>query len=239
MSVWNLKAVHDGQYQSIVRDGLQLHLDAGDNKSWTGTGTWNDLTLNGLNATLVNNPTFVAAPGAFNLSAASLQYFTIPNSTLLDGQFFSIEVWIKTNNTNQNGFYFSKGEVNTQYALFQESTSLKSRINNGVTWVDTISVTTSSFMNTTSWYQVVHTHTSAIQRLYINSSLIATGTTVANVPTTTGGQSIGAYGGVAGAGGRGYYFDGSIAIVRIYNRVITSREVIKNYNFHKARFGLT
>lgn len=44
---------------SIVRNGLVLHLDAANKKSYPGTGTaWNDLSGNNNNGTLLNGPTF-------------------------------------------------------------------------------------------------------------------------------------------------------------------------------------
>jgi hypothetical protein len=44
---------------NIVTDGLVLYLDAANQKSYPGTGTtWNDLSGNGNNGTLVNGPTF-------------------------------------------------------------------------------------------------------------------------------------------------------------------------------------
>jgi hypothetical protein len=44
---------------SVVRDGLVLHLDAANKKSYVGTGTaWNDLSGANNNGTLVNDPTY-------------------------------------------------------------------------------------------------------------------------------------------------------------------------------------
>jgi hypothetical protein len=43
----------------IVTDGLVLCLDAGNPKSYTGSGTtWTDLSGNGNNGTLTNSPTY-------------------------------------------------------------------------------------------------------------------------------------------------------------------------------------
>jgi hypothetical protein len=43
----------------IVTDGLVLCLDAGDGKSYSGSGTtWTDRSGNGNNGTLTNDPTF-------------------------------------------------------------------------------------------------------------------------------------------------------------------------------------
>jgi hypothetical protein len=49
-------------------------------------------------------------------------------------------------------------------------------------------------------------------------------------------MSIGVYGGFNGS--RGYFYNGNIAIVRVYNRVLSASEVAQNYNATKTRFGL-
>ena len=48
----------------IVTDGLVLCLDAGDRKSYSGSGTtWTDRSGEGNNGTLVNGPTFDSGNG--------------------------------------------------------------------------------------------------------------------------------------------------------------------------------
>ncbi len=48
----------------VVKDGLVVCLDAGNPKSYPGTGnTWYDLTINGNNGTLTNGPTFSSING--------------------------------------------------------------------------------------------------------------------------------------------------------------------------------
>ena len=49
-------------------------------------------------------------------------------------------------------------------------------------------------------------------------------------------MSVGAYGGFNSP--YGYYFDGEISIVRVYNRVLTAAEVTQNFNVLKGRYGL-
>jgi hypothetical protein len=216
---------------TLVTNGLVALWDAGNTRSYIGSGTtWNDLTGNNLTMTTVNSPTFSSGSFAFN---GSTQYASATNSTLLDNQTFTVSVWVKTNATTQNGFWFEKGTVNAQYALFQEGTLIKCRINNGSGVIDTIAPVTASFMNTTSWFNVVFTFVTGSQVCYINSSVAGTGTTAATIPVNSGGMWIGVYGGTGG-----YYFNGSIAQVKIYNRALSAAEVRQNYNALRGRFGL-
>lgn len=217
----------------IITNGLVFNFDAKDTISYPRTGTAiYDIAGNLAAGELVNSPTFDNS-GFFTFNG-STNYARFPTSTALNNQTFSVEVWVKTNATTQNGFWFEKGQVNTQYALFQESTSIKCRINNGSGLVDTISPTTATYMNTTSWYQVVFTFTSGSQVCYINTAVAGTGTTAATVATSTDGVSLGVYGGYTG--GRGYYYNGSLAITRVYNRVLSAAEVAQNFNSNRKRF---
>jgi hypothetical protein len=49
-------------------------------------------------------------------------------------------------------------------------------------------------------------------------------------------MSIGAYGGYSGS--RGYYYNGDISSVRVYNRVLSIEEVKNNYNAVRGRYGI-
>jgi hypothetical protein len=94
-----------GYSPKIVTDGLVLCLDAANRKSYSGSGTvWNELS-NKMSAELVNSPTFNSQNNGF-FQFVTDDYARIPNNTNLDTQTPSVEVWIKTNATSQNGFWF-------------------------------------------------------------------------------------------------------------------------------------
>jgi hypothetical protein len=219
----------------IVTDGLVLCLDAGNRKSYPRSGSiWNNLALRTANAELLNAPTFDnEKSGNFNFNGSS-NIIGIQNSTNLDTQTPSIEVWFKTNNLNQNGFFFEKGTVNTQYSLFQEGETIVWRQNFG--GLTSLNIATANFINTSNWYQIVATYISGSRRIYLNGTLIASDGQTGTISTSSGGMSIGVYGGYSG--GRGYYYNGKIAIVNVYNRNLTSTEVLQNYNALKGRFNL-
>ena len=218
----------------IVEDGLVLCLDAGNRESYTGSGDiWNELS-NNMSAELVNSPTFNSQNNGF-FQFVSDDYARIPNNTLLDTQTPSVEVWIKTNATTQLGFWFEKGTVNSQYSLFQSNGTLIWRQSIGGSLRD-LTITTSNFINTSNWYQVVGTFTSGRRRLYVNNNLVNSDTVTGTLGTNTGGMSIGAYGGYTGS--KSYYYNGNLAICRVYNKELTSTEVLQNYNAIKGRFGI-
>lgn len=201
-----------------------------------GSGALNLVGNTTLNGTLTNNPTYNTTNGGTFSFNGTNQYITIQNSTTLDTQTPTVEVWVQTNALSQYGFWFEKGEVNTQYSLFQEAGNIIWRQNIG--GVTNLITTTSTYMNTSSWYQVVGTYTSGTRRLYINGTLVNSDAQAGTISTNAGGMSIGAYGGYAGANGRGYYYSGSLAICRVYNRALTAAEVAQNFNAHRGRYGI-
>jgi hypothetical protein len=218
---------------SIVRDGLVFYFDAANKKSYPNIDAiCKDLTFNSTTGESVNTPTFNSEG---YLSFATNDYLRFTNSTALDVQTFTIEVWVRTNATSQNGFWFEKGTVNSQYSLFQEGGSIRCRVNTG-SLTNAISPITANFMNTSNLYQVCFSFTSGSQVCYINGNIVGTGTTSGTVSTNSGGMSIGAYGGYSG--GKGYFYNGDQSIAKVYNRVLSQSEVRQNFNAHRGRYGI-
>jgi hypothetical protein len=219
---------------SIITNGLVLCLDAANSKSYPGSGTtWTDLSGNGNIGELVNSPTYNSSNlGYFQF--VTNDYARIPNNTALDTQTPTVEVWVKTNATSQNGFWFEKGTVNTQYSLFQEGSVIQWRMNIG--GITNLSTTTATYMDTSNWYQVVGTYTSGTRRLYINGVQVNSDTRSGTIATNSGGMSIGVYGGFSG--GRGYYYNGNLSLCRIYNRALTAQEIQQNFNATRSRFSI-
>ena len=74
----------------IITDGLVLALDAGDIKSYPGTGTtWKDRSGNALNGTLLNSPTFSGAnKGDFSFDATN-ESVSIAETSILNLQTYN------------------------------------------------------------------------------------------------------------------------------------------------------
>lgn len=156
---------------------------------------------------------------------------TIANNTALDTQTPTVEVWIKTNALTQNGFWFEKGLVNTQYSLFQEGGNIvwRQKFSGGIT---SLTAASASYLNTSNWFQIVGTYTSGTRVMYINGVPITSDTQTGTIDTNSGGMTIGSYN--SGA----YYFNGNIAIVKVYNRALSAAEVKQNFNALRGRFGV-
>ena len=173
-----------------------------------------------------------ASDGTFSFNGSS-NLLTIPENSIFNTQTPTVEVWVKTNATTQNGFFFEKGDVNTQYALFQEGSNIVWR---QTTNVGSLTATAASYINTSQYAQIVGTYTAGDRRIYVNGVQVAADTLSYTIPTNTSGCSVGVYGGATGS--RGYYFNGTIGAVRVYNRALTEAEVRRNFNALRGRFGI-
>lgn len=163
----------------------------------------------------------------------SSNYIIFPENTDFNTQTVSIEVWVKTNATTQNGFWFEKGTVNSQYALFQEGGQIVWR---QTTNVASLTATTATYINTSQYAQVVGTYTAGDRRIYVNGVQVASDALNYSIPTNASGCSIGAYGGFSG--GKAYYYNGNIDVVKVYNRALSATEVLQNFNALRGRYGI-
>lgn len=217
----------------IVRDGLQLYLDASNPNSFNaGKTTWKDISTNTSTdaAQLVNNPGFNPATGfAFN---GSNTVAIIPEPSRLNTQTLTIESWVRSAVTNQNGFIFEKGNVNTQYSLFFENSFIVFR--QRLAAQTQLDIPYSS-ISTNAWNHIVGTFTSGNRRIYVNSILTASDTQAGTIATNVNGCSIGAFGGFnGGIVGQNYYLNGNIMTIRVYNRPLSPTEIYTNYTTQAA-----
>lgn len=218
----------------IEIDGPSGFLYGNSEANSTRSNTQSLLDWTGNNTITANSLTY-NADGTFSFNGSS-NVITFPENSALNSQTVSVEVWAKTNATTQNGFWFEKGNVNTQYSLFQEGGSIRWRANFGSGLVNMVSPTTASFINTTDWFHIVATFVSGQQYVYINGNQVGSNTLTGTITTNANGCSIGAYGGFNGS--RGYYYNGDIGVVKVYNRALTAAEVSQNYNALRGRYGL-
>ena len=220
-----------GYSPKIATDGLVFYVDFANSKSYGGSGsTVADLTGNVGDGT-VNGATFSSDNnGVFSFDGSNDQ-IAFPNSTALDNQNITVIVWAKTDATSQNGFWFEKGSVNTQYSLFQEGSNIvwRNHIGSGTHSQYT---TTATYINTSDYFQVAGTFTSGTKTTYVNGTARTTQSLTATISTNSGGIRIGSY--ITG----GYFYNGNIASVAVFSKALTAAEIQQNYNALKGRFGL-
>jgi hypothetical protein len=195
----------------------------------TRTSSQSLLDMVSKNIITANNVVY-AADGTFSFNG-STSNCTIPNNTIFDTQTPTVEAWIKPSTLTQNGFIFEKGAVNTQYSLFFESTSIVWRHASTAGGYTNLTTPTSS-LTVNQWNHVVGTFESGSRKIYVNGVQVASDTQVQTLPVNASGETIGMY------NSGGYYYNGSIGVVRVYNRVLTATEVNQNFQAIRTRYGI-
>ena len=247
----------------IVQSGLVLNLDASRSSSYTGTGTnWTDISGNSLNGTLTNGPVFGTSSGGQISFDGVNDYVSIANNSSFEFASttkdlpFTFTGWVKY---GSGGNFINKGDTGNasqeSYAIVIDGTGI------AITLYDTqggrsVSIKTSAFSPTqNTWYHYTISYTggsvdgtgyqtsyNGTTNIYINGVSYATTITY----TTSSGtynrmrvQNTPLYIGSFGTIGTwASFFNGSISSNMIYNRVLSSTEVLQNFNATKGRFGL-
>jgi hypothetical protein len=235
-----------------VTNGLVLCLDAGNTKSYPGSGTtWRDLSGRGNNGTLTNGPTYNSSNGGSIVFDGTNDYATIPSPSPFSGtQLFTFEIWVKfvsiTGNfgsTNKCAWLFSGGSgagegqaefgvLSANNSSFTPNTITFGRGTGGTT--GSLNINVSSLISNGSWYQIVLVRSASdAQILYLNGSSIGTG----NVSNSFSNGIVN-FGSLANNSSYSGYLNGSLTGLKIYNRALTAAEVSQNYNALRGRYGI-
>ena len=209
---------------NMVTDGLVFNLDASDVSSYPTTGnTWYDLSGDGHNSTLLNGPTF-NSNGFFDFDGVDDQVIP-PNNTIPS-----------TSTTNKVSICFwSYGKTeNSANSIIEATDSNGSRTvnihmpwaNNTIYWDSpnriTYQLSAGQSLGWNYWSFTKDT-TTGVNSIYQNGNLLTTGTgATANInPTTT--VKIGSY------TNNTTDWRGDLSTFQIYNKALTSSEIIQNY----------
>ena len=219
------------EMENIVTEGLVLNLDAGYVPSYPTSGTtWYDLSGNGNNGTLINGPTFSSGSIVFDGADDNGQ---INNTGLSAAEDCTLEVWAKSDNyVTQSGILANKSYYSTGEGVAIGNISNPQRLGFTIRTDSEVKIVFFNYTSTYGWSHFVGVKGSDEVRTYTNGVLINTQTYSGSITTDNDNLSIGRY------LGYGRYWDGNLAIVRVYNRSITETEVLQNYNAQKGRFGL-
>jgi len=233
-----------GYNPSIVTNSLLAYWDAGNTKSYSGSGTsWFDLSGNSNTGTLVDGPTFSSNSLVFDGTSnrihapASLKWSA--DGSIGYGQ-MTISLWIKT--TDTGGLFFSKpwngsgqynigisadtfslvsGTSTTTYNAIGLGTTLYSGVwKNLVCWMDGVNM--GYYINGINQSSKAHSLTGAAPSsgdLSISLCLMSL------YPYNSGW-----------AGNSGFSINGNMAICKVYNRVLSSTE--REVFFQRKRYNL-
>lgn len=217
----------------IITDGLVLYMDAGNVNSYPRTGnTWNDISGKGNTGTFINGPYYDPINNGcivFDGIDDYVDITTIPNLTnpLTICTFVNTSVVTGNNQIiygpSANG---SDNWISITNNKVQLTVTELSDLNNFNIVGDTIILPN-------TWYYIVGVIDNNVISLYVNGVFEKSSTpqtfTVGNWVSTAriGQRPLGQY-----------PFNGKIATIQGYNRVLTPQEILQNYNATKGRFNL-
>lgn len=224
---------------SVVRDGLVLHLDAANTKSYPGSGTtWTDLSRNGNNATLTGSPVFTTnSLGGLTFSTdptwVAGGYAEISHSApIANITTFTLSFGIFSTGTQSSngGSVFHKGnESNTGFICEPINNSIRINYGNGTSWFwETI--TTPLTHNIPAIYDIVYNGTQL--KIYKNGVQLSSNNVVIAWDNTN----------VIRIGGRRghlqHYLYGTIFFETFYNRSLSAVEIQQNFEATRGRYGI-
>ena len=232
----------------IVTDGLVLCLDAANPKSFvSGSTTWNDLTTNFNNGTLVNGPTYSLTNGGNIVFDGTDDYGTISNSNSLifgNGD-FTVNIWMKfpvssIGEASGWGPIVSKGCATSAPAgtwwLAQNSTTTNRvtlNISSTAGGAFVSAVTTGVLSD--GWHNICAQRNGSTSTIYADGVLQSTDVSSDSDLSSTGPLTICTTFTTSLTGKR---TSTSIGNIQLYNRALSLTEIQQNYNTIKTRFGL-
>ena len=220
---------------SIITNGLVLCLDAGNTKSYPGSGTtWTDLSGNGNNGSLVNGVGYNSGNlGSLSFDGTNDEVFVnnSPSINFSGTQQYTALVWAYPllGGTTWHGL-ISKGN-SQQYALTINSPNAYLHYETNQGGISALNSSASSVVaNTWQFFGMRFDGTN--KTIWKNANIIATqSATTLNSTSNTEQLRI-------GEGNNGEQFGGNIAQVSIYNRALTASEIQQNFNATRSRFGI-
>ena len=230
---------------SVVNDGLVLALDAGNTKSYPGSGTtWTDLSGNGNTGTLTNGPTYSNGSIVFDGSNDNV---LITNPTTIKNQNFTISVWVNPGTQNASivsmidfdhasspvqGWVLQSEDATTNryfYLGWRGESSWQPAGGGGIGAGKGIQVTNST------WQNIVYSKNGTSLLGYLNGTQLYSGTSASSTVSYENNKNL-MIGSCVASNSRA--FKGDISNTTIYNRALSASEIQQNFNALRGRFGI-
>jgi|TARA_B100000085_G_scaffold217314_1_gene201807 hypothetical protein len=223
----------------IVTDGLVLALDAGNTKSYPGSGTaWTDL-IESNNGTLTNGPTFSSDNGGsivFDGTNDYINFGSVSDVNFGTGD-FAVECWFLDDGSapDYGGLVVngqSGGSDTTSFQLGKRGVSGQTNriefVRGEASGSYSIYDSTNTIQSNT-WTHVIATRIGTTVKLYVNGVEVDSMTDSGSYSNTALRVGVNR--------GAGIYWSGKISNVKLYKgKGLTETEVAQNYNALKGRY---
>ena len=225
----------------ITLDGLVLCLDAGNTKSYPGSGTtWTDLSGRGNNGTL-NGATYSGSNGG-NISFDGTDDYienSSPNLGITGDASITMSCWFYDQKTSTSTFqalfgYGNGPSVGDTFAIGLQNLNVNMQFNGGNS-----TNSSNNVYSLNTWNNVVVTKTpgaaNTTTKLYLNGVELSISSSTTITPNVSSRViRVGRW----TNDGSPSYFQGRVSNCLIYNRALTAAEISQNFNALRGRFGI-
>jgi len=204
---------------NIVMEGLAFAIDAINRKSYSGTGiSWYDISGFGITATLNNGASYTNTNGGVIAFDGTNDYVNTGYTNLAQGSStsFTWNSWIWNQSSSTNVIIGNRAGLPNFTKLTPSAFEYYGGTNVSYT------------MPRYSWKNICIVKNASNFLYYVD------GTQVASSSSDVSKSATPVY--LGGDPNTGEYFNGYVANLFVYNRPLSSAEIVQNYNAHKARF---
>jgi hypothetical protein len=216
---------------NIVTDDLKLALDAGSERSYSGSGTSANSIVGTNTATLYNGVAYSSDNGGYWDLDGSDDYILTDFGNGLNPttQDLSYGIWVKPD-LAQTRMFIMQSDWSDNRRFYVGS--INQKLGWGIQAKGWNANDTDLTFENGKWYYINIVFSGTTAKLYADGVLKATITissyTFNRNLTISSGNPF----------SQSYYWNGGIAACRVYYQALTAAEVLQNYNAQKSRFGL-
>ena len=217
-----------------VMDGLALYLDAGNPKSYPGTGTlWKDLSGNGNHGTLMMGPTSTPSSIVFDGVDDYVTLGTRPSLSFTEEE--TVIWWCRPTNIDMDRRAHVGARRSGFLTIYGSQLGYESTNHLGL-WQNNL-YTASGVVQNNTWQQFCFTFiANGPIVLYRNGIKVGEKTAVGSQAVASAEYLIGTE--AFGGWGTPMYFMGDISIVQNYSRSLSASEIKQNFSAVRGRYGI-
>jgi hypothetical protein len=229
---------------SGVSDGLVFQLDAANLRSYSGSGNTANGLVSSIGGTLVNGTGFSSTNNGSFFFDGTNDYIEVSNSNLLTfgTNPFTIDFWLYSTYVHSGGALYRtilssydnyNGIYQTYFflGLFNNGSTL----NNFVSFLNSQSgnlmLPLGANINVNEWTNVTFTRLDNNLVCYKNGVSVSTAVSTNNFSGTRNSR-------IGGGVEQVNTFQGSISLMKIYNRALSATEIQQNFNAMRERYNI-
>jgi hypothetical protein len=239
MGIYSLNSSYIKQSSSIVTNGLVLYLDAGDSSSYPGFGTtWYDLSGKNNNGTIFGGVSYNNSEKFFACDGINGYIDFGSSSSLSDSSNFTYSAWFKNVTPGLATTVLGRGadglgagwslrigtHTDSKYRVASVTTSPSTTANNVYS--------TNTYIEN-SWVNITAVWINGVSlSLYVNGILdVSTNFSGLTLRSSTAGWG-------SGRSSTTLYTRSNLAVAQVYDRVLSSSEILQNFNANRGRYKI-